>query len=97
MEKIMTKAGDYTIYLGAEAPRRPDEHEPDKWYYEPGDYVGFTVFSDPHDSVEQFVTSRSMAPSSSSSQMIHSLLLQEQPHLIHELGRIVERDVMIAV
>ena len=53
MEKILTKAGEYTIYLGADAPRKPEEHEPDKWYYEPGDYVGFTVFSDPHDSLEE--------------------------------------------
>jgi hypothetical protein len=29
--------------------------------------------------------------------MNHSLLLQEQPHLFDELGRIVQGDVMIAV
>ena len=52
MEKILTKAGSYTIYVGAEATRKSEEHEPDKRYYEPGDYVGFTIFSDPHDSLE---------------------------------------------
>ena len=52
MEKIGTAAGDYTVYRGSEAPRRRDDHAADKWYYEPGDYVGFTIFSEPHDSLE---------------------------------------------
>ena len=53
MEKIQTKAGSYTIYQGAEATRQPAEHEEDKWYYEPADYVGFTIFSDAHDSLAE--------------------------------------------
>ena len=53
MEKVGTKAGDYKVYRGAEATRKPDEHEPDKWYYEPGSYVGFTIFSDAFDSFEK--------------------------------------------
>jgi hypothetical protein len=52
MEKITTKAGDYKIYRGSEAPRKPEEHQPDKWYFEPGNYVGFTVFSDAYESIE---------------------------------------------
>ena len=52
MEKIETKAGDYKIYRGAEAPRKPAEHQPDKWYFEPGNYVGFTIFSEAYDSAE---------------------------------------------
>ena len=52
MEKITTAAGDYTVYHGAEAPRRRDEHDRAKWYYEPGDYVGFTIFSEAYDSLE---------------------------------------------
>ena len=53
MEKIVTKSGDYVVYRGAEARRKPEEHEKAKWYYEPADYVGFTIFSDPHDTFEQ--------------------------------------------
>ena len=53
MEKIATKAGDYKLYRGAEAPRKPDQHQPDKWYFEPGNYVGFTIFSDAFDTIEE--------------------------------------------
>ncbi len=52
MDTITTKAGEYLLYLGSEARRKPDEHQPDKWYFEPADYVGFTVFSDPYGSLE---------------------------------------------
>ena len=52
MEKILTKAGEYVIYAGSEAMRKPEEHEDGKWYFEPGDYVGFTIFSDPYDTRE---------------------------------------------
>jgi hypothetical protein len=52
MEHVATKAGDYKVYRGSEAPRAPDRHDPDKWYFEPGDYVGFTVFSEAYDSAE---------------------------------------------
>ncbi len=52
MEKVATKAGDYTIYQGSEALRKRDEHQPDKWYFEPGSYVGFTIFSDAFDTAE---------------------------------------------
>ena len=52
MEKIATKAGDYKVYRGSEAPRKPDEHQKDKWYFEPGDYVGFTIFSQAFDSFD---------------------------------------------
>jgi hypothetical protein len=53
MEKVRTKAGDYSVYRGSEAPRQPAEHDTAKWYYEPADYVGFTIFSDAHDSFEE--------------------------------------------
>jgi hypothetical protein len=52
MEKILTQAGEYSVYAGSEARRQRDKHEPGKWYFEPGDYVGFSVFSDPFDSRE---------------------------------------------
>jgi hypothetical protein len=52
MQKIPTQAGDYKVYLGSEAPRAADRHQPDKWYFEPADYVGFTVFSEPYDTAE---------------------------------------------
>ena len=53
MEKIATKAGDYKIYRGSEATRKPDEHAPDKWYFEPDSYVGFTIFSDSYATIEE--------------------------------------------
>jgi hypothetical protein len=53
METIMTKAGEYTLYLGSDAPRKPEEHEPDKWYFEPEDYVGFAIFSDPYETLDE--------------------------------------------
>jgi hypothetical protein len=53
MHTIPTKAGDYTLYPGSQATRKPDQHLPDKWYFEPANYVGFTVFSDPHDTLEE--------------------------------------------
>jgi hypothetical protein len=46
MEIIVTRAGEYRLYRGAEALRRRGEHQPDKWYFEPANYVGYTVFSD---------------------------------------------------
>ena len=52
MEKVATKAGDYRVYRGSEALRKREEHQPDKWYFEPAHYVGFTIFSDPYDSFE---------------------------------------------
>ena len=52
MQTIPTAAGDYRVYRGSEAPRRKDEHEPHKWYFEPGDYVGFSIFSDGYESAE---------------------------------------------
>ena len=53
MEKILTQAGEYKIYSGSDAPRKRAEHQPDKWYFEPGDYVGFTIFSDPYAALEE--------------------------------------------
>ena len=35
--------------------RKREEHEADKWYYEPEDYVGFTIFSESHESREDAV------------------------------------------
>jgi hypothetical protein len=55
MRNVTTKAGDYVIYRGAEARRKREEHEADKWYYEPEDYVGFTIFSESHESQEDAV------------------------------------------
>jgi hypothetical protein len=52
MEKVTTKAGDYKIYRGSEAPRKPGEHQSDRWYFEPESYVGFTIFSDAFESFE---------------------------------------------
>jgi hypothetical protein len=52
MEKIETKAGTYKVYQGSEAPRKADEHQREKWYFEPGAYVGFTIFSDAFDSAD---------------------------------------------
>lgn len=49
MQKISTPAGEYTVYRGAEAPRAREQHDPDRWYFEPGDYVGFTVFSESYE------------------------------------------------
>jgi hypothetical protein len=53
MEQIETGAGPYKVYRGSEAPRKRDEHEPDRWYFEPGNYVGFTIFSDAFDSADE--------------------------------------------
>jgi hypothetical protein len=53
MEKIETRAGAYKLYRGSEAPRDQGEHAPDKWYFEPENYVGFTIFSDPYDSLDE--------------------------------------------
>ena len=53
MQTVATKAGEYRIYRGSEALRKRDEHQPDKWYFEPGNYVGFTIFSDPYDAFEE--------------------------------------------
>jgi hypothetical protein len=52
MEKISTAAGDYTVYRGSEAQRNREQHEADKWYFEPESYVGFTVFSQPYASFD---------------------------------------------
>ena len=52
MEKVSTAAGVYTIYRGAEAPPRRDAYDPGKWYFEPEAYVGYTIFSDPYDTLE---------------------------------------------
>ena len=52
MEKISTAAGVYTVYQGAEAPPRRDAYEPQKWYFEPEAYVGYTIFSDAYDTFE---------------------------------------------
>jgi hypothetical protein len=52
MEKIATPAGDYKVYKGSEAPRKPEQHDPGKWYFEPGNYVGFTIFSDAYETPE---------------------------------------------
>jgi hypothetical protein len=52
METIETRAGAYRVYLGSEAPREGGGHAQDKWYFEPAHYVGFTVFSEPYDSLE---------------------------------------------
>jgi hypothetical protein len=52
MEKVATAAGDYTVYRGSEAPRRRDEHDAGKWYFEPGDYVGFSIFSEPYATID---------------------------------------------
>ena len=52
METVATKAGDYRIYRGSEALRKREEHQPDKWYFEPCSYVGFTIFSDAYDAFE---------------------------------------------
>jgi hypothetical protein len=46
MEKVSTAAGDYTVYRGSEAHRNREQHEAEKWYFEPESYVGFTVFSE---------------------------------------------------
>ena len=53
MENITTEAGDYKLFLGAEGPPKEDAYQPDKWYFEPADYVGLTIFSDPYDSREE--------------------------------------------
>ena len=53
MDTVSTKAGAYRIYLGREALRKLDEHQPDKWYFEPATYVGFTIFSDAYDTPEE--------------------------------------------
>jgi hypothetical protein len=52
METVSTKAGPYRVYPGREALRKPEEHQPDKWYFEPETYVGFTIFSDAFDTAE---------------------------------------------
>jgi hypothetical protein len=52
METISTAAGDYTVYLGSEARRNREQHDADKWYFEPESYVGYTVFSGPYASVD---------------------------------------------
>ena len=52
MEKISTKAGVYTVYRGDEAPPKRDAYSPDKWYFEPEAYVGYTIFSDAYDTLE---------------------------------------------
>jgi hypothetical protein len=52
MEKVSTPAGVYTIYRGAEAPPKRERYEPDKWYFEPEAYVGYTIFSDAYDTLE---------------------------------------------
>jgi hypothetical protein len=52
MEKVVTKAGVYTIYRGNEAPAKRDAYEPGKWYFEPEAYVGYAIFSDGFDTVD---------------------------------------------
>jgi hypothetical protein len=53
VNQILTQAGEYVIYRGSEATRRRDEHEAEKWYFEPGDYVGFTIFSDAYETFDE--------------------------------------------
>ena len=52
MEKVPTAAGVYTIYAASEAPPRRDAYEAGKWYFEPEGYVGYTIFSEGYDTVE---------------------------------------------
>ena len=52
MDKVTTAAGVYTIYRGSEAPAKRDPYDPDKWYFEPEGYVGYTIFSAAFDTLE---------------------------------------------
>ena len=53
MDKVSTPAGTYKIYQGNEAPPRRDAtYQHDKWYFEPETYVGYTIFSDAYDTLE---------------------------------------------
>ena len=52
MEKVATPAGIYTIYRGCEAPPKRDAYDANKWYFEPEGYVGYTIFSEAFDSLE---------------------------------------------
>ena len=52
MEKVPTPAGVYTVYRGSEAPPKGDAYEADKWYFEPEAYVGYTIFSEAYETLE---------------------------------------------
>jgi hypothetical protein len=52
MDKVTTPAGVYTVYRGSEAPPKREPYDPEKWYFEPEAYVGYTIFSDAYDTLK---------------------------------------------
>jgi hypothetical protein len=53
MEKVPTPAGTYTVYRGSEAPPKREAYDPEKWYFEPEAYIGYTIFSEGFDTLEE--------------------------------------------
>jgi hypothetical protein len=52
VQKILTQAGEYKVFRGDEATPRREPYQPQMWYFEPETYVGFTIFSEAFETLE---------------------------------------------